>query len=570
MCCLTYKTSDRLKMRTFFLDLPFMQNAGPLASYDSRLRKHVYTGETLPEELKPYQSQDFSFLRWQEDNHNKKIYPVSPVPYSMTPRPHQKEAAKRIAGFAKNGSRGFVEGDSMGVGKTISSAFGVYGAMRVKGETKANVLVVCPKSVMEQWSNTFKALKIPNIRLCIINYEQTKKLLAPPKSAKTAKRQKTINKHTAQSGTPLIKWDYIIADESQKLKNDTQQTAAFENIAEYSARTNWPYVIWASATIGQDPLELRYLKPILYQMTNTSPSAPWANWLLAKGFNVKVSKKGAVSWESVNPNMTPAEKAMVQKRRREDLLRLNNLLFSAKSPSIRRVAKDIAGWPEISRYALGSSLTPQEYVQYRMEWMNFRSGYKLQIRGKNPKGALAQQLRFRQKSSMIRTTSTVDHIESFLENGQQVAVSVEFMESIDKMKTILEKKGYVCVEYTGRNEAVRERERIKFQKGQAHVIFISVVQGVSLHAGELLPDGTHATKTPRVMLCHDIRYSSLSMLQIEGRTHRDGQMANVYYLFAHQTVEEKIAHVMIERMKGVLTIMDDETVAAELDEILAA
>lgn len=547
-----------------------MQNAGPSVSYNSRLRKNVFIGEELPEELKPYQSKDFSFLRWQEDNYNKKIYPVSPVPYTMTPRPHQKEAAKRIAAFAKRGSRGFVEGDSMGVGKTISSAFGVYGAMRVKGQTKANVLVVCPKSVMEQWGNTFKALKIPNVRLCIINYEQTKKLLAPPKSAKTAKRQTTVNKHTAQSGTPIIKWDYIIADESQKLKNDSQQTAAFENIAEYSARTNWPYVIWASATIGQDPLELRYLKPILYQMTGVSPSTPWANWLLSKGFHIKVSKKGNISWEAVNANMTPAEKALVIQKRKEDLLRLNNMLFSQSSPSIRRVAKDIAGWPEISRFALGSSLTAQEYVKYKAEWMNFRTGYKLQMRGKNPKGALAQQLRFRQKSSMIRTDSTVDHIESFLENGQQVAVSVEFMESIDKMKELLEKKGYVCVEYTGRNENIREQERIKFQKGKAQVIFISVVQGVSLHVGELLPDGTHATSTPRVMLCHDIRYSALSMLQIEGRTHRDGQLANVYYLYAFGTVEEKIAHVMIDRMKGVLTIMDDETVAAELDSILAA
>lgn len=291
---------------------------------------------------------------------------------------------------------------------------------------------------------------------------------------------------------------------------------------------------------------------------------------MSNGFHVKVSDKGNITWTTPSKNAGPIELAKVQKERQIDLNKLNVLLFSEKSPSVRRTARDIAGWPEIARYALGSSLSAAEYIEYGKEWLSFRTGYRLNLKGRNPKGALAKQLRFRQKSSIIRSATTVEHIMEFLENGYQVVISVEFMESIDKMREALEKKGVKTAEYTGRNEQTREQERLRFQTGLTHVMFVSVVEGISLHAGEMLPTGKKATLTPRVMLCHDIRYSSLSMLQIEGRTHRDGEQANIYYLYAHNTVEEKIIKVMIERMKGVISIMDDETLANDLDNILAA
>lgn len=562
-------------MRTYFLDVPFVPGGFriPGTTYDSKLKKTIFTGESLPTELEPYQSRDFSWLRWQEDNHNKAILPPKPLPYTMTPRPHQKEAAIAIAKAAKSGYRGFIEGDGTGLGKTISSAFGIYGAMKTCSVKKANVLVICPKGVIEQWGNTFKALKIPNIRLCVVNYEQSKNLLKAPASATNAKKQKTVNRQTATKGTPVVKWDYIISDESQKLKNweKAQQAKAFGNIARYSVATGWPFVIWASATIGQTPLELQYLSPLLYQLTNTPHNTPWKAWLYKHGFHITEAKKsGNLSWIAPTSKSTPEEKAQIQQDRREDLGKLNKILFSASSPSIRRTPIDIAGWPEIQRIAKGISLTPLEYIEYQREWLLFRAEYRLARRGKNPQGALAQQLRFRQKSSLIRTPHTVDEIVDLLDNNLQVAVYCEFMETIDKMKDAMERKGVSCAEYTGRNEAIRESERIRFQKGQAKVIFFSVDYAISLHAEEQLPDGTFATKTGRATLIHDVTYSGIKCSQIEGRAHRDGQFSPVYYLFALNTAEEKIAQTMIDRVRSILTIMDDEALASKLDDILAS
>lgn len=562
-------------MRTYFLDVPFVPGGFriPGTTYDSKLKKTIFTGESLPAELEPYQSRDFSWLRWQEDNHNKAILPPKPLPYTMTPRPHQKEAAIAIAKAAKSGYRGFIEGDGTGLGKTISSAFGIYGAMKTCSVKKANVLVICPKGVIEQWGNTFKALKIPNIRLCVVNYEQSKNLLKAPASVNNAKKQKTVNRQTATKGTPVVKWDYIISDESQKLKNweKAQQAKAFGNIARYSVATGWPFVIWASATIGQTPLELQYLSPLLYQLTNTPHNTPWKAWLYKHGFHITEAKKsGNLSWIAPTSKSTPEEKAQIQQDRREDLGKLNKILFSASSPSIRRTPIDIAGWPEIQRIAKGISLTPLEYIEYQREWLLFRAEYRLARRGKNPQGALAQQLRFRQKSSLIRTPHTVDEIVDLLDNNLQVAVYCEFMETIDKMKDAMERKGVSCAEYTGRNEAIRESERVRFQKGQAKVIFFSVDYAISLHAEEQLPDGTFATKTGRATLIHDVTYSGIKCSQIEGRAHRDGQFSPVYYLYALNTAEEKIAQTMIDRVRSILTIMDDEALASKLDDILAS
>lgn len=562
-------------MRTYFLDIPFTPGGFrvPGVTYDSRLKKNIFAGESLPPELTPYQSKDFSWLRWQEDAYNKKILASTPLSYTMTPRPHQKEAAIAIAKAAKAGYRGFIEGDGTGIGKTISSAFGIYGAMKTCSVKQANVLVVCPKGVIEQWGNTFKALKIPNIRLCVINYEQSKNLLSAPASATSAKKQKTVNRQTATRGKPTVKWDYIIGDESQKLKNweKAQQAKAFGNIARYSDATGWPFVIWASATIGQTPLELQYLAPVLYQVTGTPHRTAWKTWLTTHGFHINEAKKsGNLSWIAPTSKSTPIEKAEIQEARRSDLAKLNKMLFSPSSPSIRRTPVDIAGWPEIQRIAKGISLTPLEYIEYQREWLLFRSAYKLSIRGRNPQGALAQQLRFRQKSSLIRTPHTAEEVLDLLENNFQVAVYSEFMESIDTMKSALEKKGIACAEFTGRNEAVRESERQRFQKGHAKVIFFSVDSAISLHAGEQLPDGTFATKRNRVTILHDVTYSGIRCSQIEGRTHRDGQFAPVYYLFALNTAEEKISQTMIGRVRNILSIMDDESLASKLDALLVA
>ena len=100
-------------------------------------------------------------------------------------------------------------------------------------------------------------------------------------------------------------------------------------------------------------------------------------------------------------------------------------------------------------------------------------------------------------------------------------------------------------------------------------MLFSVDAAVSFHAGETLPDGTKASMKPRVTIMHDVPYSGIKASQVEGRCHRDGKFAPVYYMYAVNTMENKIVHKMIERMQGIASIMDDDTFAESLGDILA-
>lgn len=540
------------------------------ATYSKTLKVWTYQGDTLPAELIPYRSPDYSLLRWREDQYNRKILPVTPHEHRFTPRPHQKEAAIAIAKAAVAGKRGFIEGDGTGIGKTLASAYGVYGAMKARKQRTAKLLVLCPKAAIDQWTNTFKAFPLPGVRICVVNYDQASKLLKAPASAKTVKRTKTKRAHTMTRGTPTVAWDYIIADESQKLKNweTAARAKAFGQIARYQEATDYPFVIWASATIGQNPLELQYLFPLLKQVTQDRHSMSWFEWLTKHGFAVRKTKSGSIVQMTPDKNTSSAEAARMDAALQNDLNKMNSMLFSKSSPSIRRTPVDIAGWPEINRISMGSHLTATEYVEYQKEWLLFRADRKMLLRGKNPKSALTRQLRFRQKSSWIRHPHTLDHIHDMLDNGYQVAVYCEFMETVDAMKASLEKKGVAVAEYTGRNESDRESERIAFQKGHKKVILFSVDSAVSFHAQETLPDGSKASSTPRVTIIHDLPYSGIRATQIEGRCHRDGQFAAVYFMYASNTTEKKVAERMVSRIQGIVSIMDDEKFASELDSLL--
>lgn len=571
-----------MSTRTFVLSIPWeMRSAAPAlgAKYDAKLKAYTYTGDSLPPMLAPFGSKDFSWERWQEDRLNKARFPVAVSAHPFKARPHQLEAAKKIASTAKKGHRGFLEADQVGLGKTFATILGAYGVAKIKGFTpkkKAKLLIVCPKSVIPHWRNTLSASPItPLADIVVINYEQLSKLLEAPASAAKAKKTRTKNRRVANEGTPVVDWDIIIADESQKLKNfqTSQRAKAFSNVAKYSAPdAQAPFVIYASATPAQTPLEMGYLAPILSKIVGKKLTLKnYGQWLESEGFAVKKGKVG-YTWGVVHHRAEEAKKQEMEKAKKRDIKKMRDLLFGPSSPSIRRLPTDIAGWPEITRIAVPVTLDNKARGLYQEVWSQFRSFLRLHRKGKDPKGGLAQQLRFRQKSSLLRVPGAIDFIDDMLDNNLQVAVSVQFLESLDLIRTALEKKGVKCAEYSGRlSGEERDAERLRFQRGEAQVIFFTVTEGISLHAGEQLPDGTKASSTPRVTVVHDIRYSGIENYQLEGRTHRDGQNANVYYIYAQDTVEEKIITVALERMANISSLSgDDDELVEQIEQLISA
>ena len=78
---------------------------------------------------------------------------------------------------------------------------------------------------------------------------------------------------------------------------------------------------------------------------------------------------------------------------------------------------------------------------------------------------------------------------------------------------------------------------------------------------------------PRALLVHDMRHSAIELQQIEGRCHRDGEKAVVYYAYAEETVEERIAATVVSRMAAMDGMAGDDTAAIDamlgrIDEVL--
>ena len=88
-------------------------------------------------------------------------------------------------------------------------------------------------------------------------------------------------------------------------------------------------------------------------------------------------------------------------------------------------------------------------------------------------------------------------------------------------------------------------------------------EGISLHQGE-------HNDVARSEVIHDLRWSAIQMAQIEGRCHRDGRFAQVYWAYADDTVEERIAAVVCRRIQSMKAMVgDDVETLREIERLLA-
>lgn len=546
--------------RLHVLDVPFAMRAVASASgarWDDR-GVFVFAGETLPPALAPFRAQPYSWelhVQRELDAANGRAPLAASKPKgSIALRPHQEEAVRAIEAARAAGRAGFLLADDVGLGKTISAWEAV---LRMKGTS--SVLVVCPLAVVAHWRRTIEAMGDGGKDVVILNYDRLGKLFEVSAEARKKIRSK---KGLARAGTaPAL--DVIVWDESHRCKNPT--AARSKLAAKLNASAG--FRLWLSATAGQNPLELSYLAQLLASVTGTRASdlKAFEQWCLDQGLGVTRGAYGKWDWRG-----DPA-----------DCEKVRALLFDpnggasgkgareAKGPSvgIRRRPEDIAGWPAINRILTPIELEGEARALYEQAWTEFRSAMDLAPRGKDPKSALAATLRLRQKSSLVRAAGTVELTRELLENGHQVAISVAFIETLGVLRDALEGglAGVPCAAiHGGLPAAMREEERLRFQRGEVRVVLFTVEEGISLHQGE------HGD-VPRSEVIHDLRWSAIQMAQIEGRCHRDGRFAQVYWAYADDTIEERIAQVVARRIQSMKEMVgDDVETLREIERLLVA
>ncbi len=527
--------------RAHALDVPFAMRAVATAAgarWEPNHGVFVYRGAKLPRDLMPFRAPPYSFERHIEESLNAESMPsTAKATGGLVPRPHQVTAVAAIGAARAKGRTGFLLADDVGLGKTITAWDAV-----LRMADASTVLIVCPLAVVAHWRRTVLAMGDAGKHLVMMNYERLGKLFAVAPEARARIRSK---KGLARIGRASI-FDVVIWDESHRCKNPTAARSKFA--AKINDRAG--FVLWLSATAGQNPLELSYLAPLLASVTGDKAGdlKDFEQWCASQGLGVSRGTFGRWNWRG-----DPV-----------DCEKVRALLFEGPTPAgIRRRPEDLAGWPEINRILTPLELDADARGLYEQAWTEFRRELDLKPRGSNPKSALAATLRLRQKSSLIRVASTVELVRELLDNGQRVAISVAFIETLTALRTALQAENIACSVIHGAIAAnEKEEERLRFQRGDVPVVLFTVEEGISLHQGE-------HDNGPRSEVIHDLRWSAIQMVQVEGRCHRDGRFAQVYWAYADGTLEERIAGVVCRRIQSMKAMVgDDVETLREIESLL--
>ncbi len=453
----------------------------------------------------------------------------------LVPRPHQGVARDAILKARAAGRPGFLLGDLTGLGKTLS----VWSAIAAMPET--DVLIVAPKGALPQWRRTIARSGLPEKSVTLINYERSKSLLAlPEKSARKSTRAK--NNELARGGVPRRIWPLVVFDESHRLRNPySQQSMSCRQVADAAE-----FVVYLSATAGQSPHELSYLGRLLSEGPDAPPPTLAGYRELMRRLGIGGAKGRWTNWR-----WTPNDR---------DRSTLAALLYRGpEAVGLRRRPEEVAGWPEVQRDLAPTALAPAERRLYDATWRDFRRELGLLGGSTRRPVGWAADLRFRQKASLLRIPGTADVAEDLLDAGQAIAVSVAYLETASMLADTLRGRGWRVGAIDGRQSGeTNETTRLAFQTGALDAVVFTVTESISLHANEM-PGG----ERPRALLIHDMRHSAIQLGQIEGRCHRDGEKAVIHYLYAEDTVEERITATVVGRMAAMDGMAGDDTDALD-------
>ncbi len=556
-------------LRAWVLDVPFAMRGAARehgARWDAEHRVWLYRGVTLPHGLAPMAAQPWSLEARAERALNKGLIPNSEAaPRTMTPRPHQQAGVAAIHAAHAAELGGFLLADDVGLGKTLTAWAAIDGLPDM-----ATVLIVCPLAVVAHWRRTIAAWGDGERDIVILNYERLGKLFEVEDDA----RGKVKSARGLARRGHAEQFDTIIWDESHRLKNPTAARSKFAAKLGAEAR----FVLWLSATAGQNPLELSYLAPLLARSTGTSARSlkDFEAWCARIDLGVTRGAFGRWDWRGDAA----------------DCERVRGLLFdpgkTGAAAGLRRRPEDIVGWPELNRILTPLALDAEGKALYQTAWEAFRdalaqaregapadrdpaprtgrrSASELKALRDAASNRLTATLRLRQKASLLRVPGTIDLALELLEARLRVAISVGFIETLEAIAAALAAEGVRAEVIAGASTATeREAARLRFQRGETPVVLFTVEEGISLHQGE-------HEDVPRALVIHDLRWSAIQMAQIEGRCHRDGRFAQAYWTFAEDTLEEQIAGIVcrrIQAMKGM--IGDDTETLKEIERLLEA
>jgi hypothetical protein len=103
-------------------------------------------------------------------------------------------------------------------------------------------------------------------------------------------------------------------------------------------------------------------------------------------------------------------------------------------------ASDLTDWPEVNRIIHWVKLDCEAQHLYKLAWKEFKNALEgIGTLSKQQTALIKSEavIRLRQKSSLLKVEDSIELCLELLDNGRQVAISCEFLATMDAMEGVL-------------------------------------------------------------------------------------------------------------------------------------
>ena len=479
-----------------------------------------------------------------------RVTPEIPTGVKAELRTYQRDGFHFLAYLATNNFGGILA-DDMGLGKTLQTLTWLsWLRSEASGHAPGPALVVCPKSVMDNWRSETERFT-PDLRVRV--WTAAEAALLPERVGEADihvinyAQLRLIGDRFAR-----IDWLVVILDEGQNIKNPSSQTA----IVACALRARFRLIL-SGTPIENKLLDLWSL--LAFAMPGVLGSRTRFNQIYdAKNDPLARRRLSA----RVRPFLLRRTKSQVAKelppRIEEDLLCElegdQEKLYRAELKRAQQILLKIATDKQLAkeRFHLLTSLLRLRQICCHPALLLGDEAFKAtHLANSDPIETSESKPGKKNRKEIIKNVvsansakleALLETLEPIMEEGAKVLVFSQFLGLIELLKRPLKERGWPLYELTGATEHRGELVQ-KFQAHEGPAVFL-----ISLKAGGA---GLNLTAATYVVL-FDPWWNPAVENQAIDRTHRIGQTQQVvaYRLLMKNTIEEKIR--ALQKSKGAL------------------
>jgi superfamily II DNA or RNA helicase len=435
--------------------------------------------------------------------------------------------------FAAGAGRA-VLADDMGLGKTIQGVGLAEMLAREIGIKR--VLVVCPASLKSQWKNEVHRFCDRTVQL-VAGANATRGQQYASDSFFTICNYEQVLRDILD--IEQVKWDLIILDEGQRIKNWESKTARVIKALRS------PFALVLSGTPLENRLEDLYSVVQFIDQRRLGPGFRFFNQ------HRIVDEKGKVlgykNMEQLRENLRP-----ILLRRTRDSVKLDLPPRTTEivriTPTDEQLALHHANMQVVATVVRKSFLTEMDLLRLRMALMAARmSADSTYLVNKDPPG---------HSSKLAHLAELFDDL--FAEEGRKVVLFSEWTTMLDLIEPLLTERKLPYVRLDGSVPQKKRQELVhEFQTNPDCKLFITTnagSTGLNLQAAN-------------TVINVDLPWNPAVLEQRIGRAHRMGQTqpAQVYVLITEGTIEENLLQTLSANKDLALAALDLEATTDTVD-----